>query len=151
MGLFENMDIASADDDPFGIADGWHPMRVTEMKTQEWKNKKQDNRDETALVIEYEVTDPESDYYERTISDFLAFPFASDSKLWDKDDKQRAARIKQRLAQLEIPEERMNDVEADDIVGTDVNVRVKNNGQYKNVVEVKVDNASDDGMNEFLS
>lgn len=129
MGLFDGLDVASAQDNPFDVAPGTYPAVVTKAEARPTKG-----GDKVGLNIEYTISDPDSEMHGRKVTEWKQIPQAS-GELTGKD-AQAASFLKQRLMNLGIPESRMNDIEGDDLIGIECVISVKKNGEYTNVTKV---------------
>lgn len=135
MGLFDDLDVASAADDPFKVADGWHPATLTKVEIK-------DTRDMTkkGLALEYEITGGENKG--STISEWKNYPRPADPKNPTADEKRDLAFIKARLLSLEVPETKMNSLNPEDIIGTEVYIKMTTKGEYQNITDLKVNDGS---------
>lgn len=131
MGLFDELDVAGAEDDPWAIPDNTYACVVTGAVA------KKDRNDNMGTTFRYKITD--GDLTGREISEYKRTPHKEDAEpLEGKARADAISYIKQRLGQLGIPEERMNDVDEDDLVGIECYVTVKNNKGYVNVRNVSL-------------
>jgi len=131
MSLFADLDIASASDNPFAVDPGTYNARVTNVTTG-----KTQKGDKFGMLIEYTVTD-EGPYQGNTVSEWKRIPRPDDAEPLDEAQKAKALSfLKQRLSNLGIPEARMNDVTADDLIGIDVVISVVEKDGYTNVKKV---------------
>lgn len=131
MGLFDGLDVASAADNPFEVDPGTYNALVTEVEVRPTK----DNT-KIGLNITYTIDDDESPMNGRKVNEWKQIPQPADPANPTADEARAASFLKQRLANLGIPEDRMNDVDADDLIGTECVVSVKKNGEYTNVTKV---------------
>lgn len=132
MGLFDELDIAGADDNPWLVPDNTYPAVVSNLEV------KKDRNDNMAMTFFYKIK--EGDYADREISEYKRMPHSSDKDKLEGAEKERAkSYIKMRLASLGIPEERMNEVEKDDLIGIDCYITVKNNKGYANINNVTLE------------
>lgn len=131
MGLFAELDIASATDNPFAIPDNTYPcvLESVEVKANEKGNH--------GLYLKFVIS--EGEHKGKKITEYKRIPHPDDAEVLDEADKKKARYyINQRLSTLGVPDERMNDVEPDDLVGTDCYVSTKQNGDFTNVRNVSV-------------
>lgn len=121
MGLFDELDIAGAADNPWVIPDNTYPAVVTDLEV------KPDKNENMAMIFHYKITDGEHTGFE--ITEYKRLPSSRDKTPRTEAEKAKdMSYIKQRLASLDIPESRMNDVTKEDIVGIEcyVSTRVRN-------------------------
>ena|SRR5947209_8689567 len=118
MGLFGNYD-AETIDETFGIPDGERDLTIT--SAEDTVSQKGNH----GLVLEF--TDEET---KETLETWQNIPDSGDP---DKDATS-AKWLKRLYRSLEIPEDRMNEVEPDDLIGIDVTATVytQQSGQYEN-------------------
>ena len=131
MGLFDELDVAGAADNPFAIPDDTYPAVVSDVVT------KKNAKGNMGMTVIYKVT--EGDYTGREISEYRRLPHPEDN---DKLDAAKAANslsyIKRTLGRLGIPEDRMNSVGKDDLVGIQCYVSTQMNGDFINVRDVSL-------------
>lgn len=121
MGLFDELDIASASDNPWVIPDNTYPAVVSDLEV---KANKDGNY---AMYFKYNVTEGEHKGFE--VSEYKRLPSSKDATPLSEAEKNKAmSYIKQRLASLGIPEARMNSVTKEDLVGIEcyISTQVKN-------------------------
>jgi hypothetical protein len=113
MGFLQDAGVAGMDaaELDFTVANGVYPAFISESKIDDFKGK-------TKWQITYKINDDESDYHGRTVSEW----FDLDPNL-PENRKQWLAR---RLASLQISPGEQEDLEPQDIIGTEVTVTVKN-------------------------
>jgi hypothetical protein len=133
MGLFGDLDVAAAADDPFAIDDGTYRGIVSECSVKE------SNAGKKGLSLVYTVTDEESPMAGRNASEWKTIP-SDDDDMSDSERARAASFLKQRLKSLGIPEDRMNDFEPEDAIDLEVLFTVKTNHKgdntYVNVTKV---------------
>lgn len=111
------------------LPDGTYPAYVFEVALKPGKS----NPNDRYLVITYKVAE-ESSYQGMTVQEWKsANPY---------DDNKKKGYLKARLMDFGVPESRLNDVNPQDLVGIKVNIRVVNNGSFRNVQSVENPNAS---------
>ena len=136
MGLFDELDIASAADNPWAIPDNTYPCVVSDLTVKENKS------GNMGMTFKYKVT--EGDHAGFEITEYKRLPSSKDSDQMSQADKSKAmAYIKQRLASLGIPEDRMNSVEAADLIGIECYVSTKMNDDFVNVRTVTLSRPAD--------
>ena len=135
--LFADLDIASASDNPFGVDDGTYKATLSAVKREEGKRG-------PGLVFEYTVQDDEK-FEGRKTSEWKNLPVTAANKQgeWEITSAQDAdtmkSWIKQRLASLGVPEERMNTTSPEDLIGTDVVITLTSKKGYQNITKLVVD------------
>lgn len=145
MGIFGDLDLASASDDPFSVNDGTYEAVVTKAEVRQNKNET-----DNFLVLEYTIED-DGNMSGRKVSEWKKIP-----KQGAEDFDRAASFLKQRLLSIGIPNERINSFEPDDALGADVVITVKTKDGYANVNKVatltdeQVDRIADGG-NAFSS
>ena len=134
MGLFGELDVASAEDNPWAVPANTYEATVYEVKVKEDKN------NHTGLAINYKISSGEHEG--KLVSEWKAIPIPDDPKNPTAEDKRAASYLKMRLASLGVPESRMNTVDPNDLQGTEVVIKVTVNGEFTNVgrVELRGDN-----------
>lgn len=129
MGLFDELDIAGAADDPWAIPDNVYPAVVSkvEVKTNADGN--------YGMYFTYTLNGGEFDG--RKVSEYKRLPHPKDATPLEPAAKETAkSYIKERLASLGIPEERMNSIDTDDLVAIECYIATKQNGKFTNVREI---------------
>lgn len=134
MGFFGDVDLASVDADAaLGLPDDTYEAEITKVESRVAKASGNTN-----LMITYGVTG--GDCKGEEVTEFLRIPESDDDS---RDALKARARIKNRLMDLNVPESRLNTVEPDDLVGTEVYVTTKRNGEYTNVRTVRFNDGAD--------
>lgn len=132
MSLFGDLDIASADDDPFAIPDNTYDCYLTDVKVAPTKN-----GDKTGMTLIYTIDD--GAHKGKQIQEWRRIPDAAHPQ---EDDERAKSYLKSRMLSLGVPENRINSVTADDLIGAHVHVTVKNSNGYTNVRKVALVPAS---------
>ncbi len=130
-GLFDGfgVDIAGADDDPFGLPDGDHKVVISDVVVKE------SSKGTTGLQITF--SDPATG---KSVSMWNTIPVKD-----DPNAERNASYLKMTLRNLGVPEDRMNSVRKEDLVGQDALIRVrpqKNNPDYKQISVLSPTSAS---------
>lgn len=150
--IFGDLDIASAANDPFAVADGTYEATLTKSSVEK------SNKGGKGLTFEYTIHDADDEAMDgRKISEWKTIPETNpDGSFTDPDTAPTfMSFIKQRLASLGVPESEMNTVQPEDLVGIEVILTVatktsKKDGQdYQNVTKLRLANEdeSSDGSN----
>lgn len=130
MGLFGDLDVASAEDNPWFVPANTYEMDVYKVELKPGKDDK-----DPGLLFTYKISSGEHEG--KQVTEFKRIP---QSQL-TKEDKDAASYLKMRLASLGVPESKMNSVEPEDLQGLAVIVTVKQNGEYTNVNKVELASA----------
>jgi len=126
MGIFGDLDVQAAADDPFAVDDGTYTGTVT--KSEVKKNK---DETKTFLVLEYTIED-DGPMGGRKASEWKNIP-----ETGDENADRSASFLKQRLLSLGVPPDRINSFEPEDALGVEVVFTVKNKDGYANVTKVE--------------
>jgi hypothetical protein len=104
MGLFDELDIAGAADNPWLIPDNTYPCVVSDLVV------KADKNGNMGMIFSYKVR--EGDHAGFELSEYKRLPSSKDATPLSEAEKNKAmSYIKMRLDSLGIPESRMNSVE----------------------------------------
>lgn len=143
MGLFGEVDAADVPENPFYVAPGTYECVLSEMS-------KVEKKDGTGfgLAIKWVIEDEDSEYKGQNVQDwFNIYPDITDDEVTPNIRKD-FARLRQRLTQMGLTTEQMNDLldEMDEYIGMRATVTVKetpdkNNPDivYTNIVKVEVE------------
>lgn len=129
MGLFGDLDVASAEDNPWLVPSNTYEADVFKVELKEKDDKK-------GLVFTYKISSGEHEG--KQVSEYKNIPTPVDPKNPTPEEKTAASYLKMRLASLGVPESRMNTVEPNDLQGLPVVITVKVNGEYTNVTRVEL-------------
>lgn len=133
MGIFGDLDVASASDNPFAIPDNTYECYLTEVAVRPTKD-----GSKVGLNLTYRIAS--GDKEDRRIKEWKHIPAGSDLTSTDSEVKAAAERalsfLKMRLKELGVPAEKMNDLQPDDLIGKHVNVSVKTIDGFVNVQRV---------------
>ena len=125
MGIFGDLDVQAAADDPFAVDDGTYNATISACEVKPTKDESK-----TGLILTYQITD-EGNMAGRKVSEWKQIP-----KPGDANADNAASWLKQRLLSIGIPADRINSFEPEDALGIDVVITVKNNNGYANVNKV---------------
>lgn len=141
MSLFKDLDVASAADDPFKVDDGTYLTTVTSCKIQETKDGKK------GLTFDFTIDDDAEHnaneaMHGRKISEWLTIPDTTDDGEFVDPEKGPIflSFIKRRLKSLGIPEDEMNTVDHEDLIGIQVVTTVKTKNDYQNITKMVLAN-----------
>lgn len=141
MSLFGDLDIQSAADDPFKVDNGTYPFTITKVKSGPTSK-----GDKLGLTLEYTITDEDSPMNGRKVSEWKHIPQPDDPQNPTAEEARAASFLKLRLADLGVPENQMNSLEIEDLLGLEGVMVVKNNGEYTNVTKVTTGDPTDYGI-----
>lgn len=127
MGLFGDLDVASAADNPWVVKDGTYGAIVEKVTVEENKDKTKTN-----LVLIYKITD-DGEMLGRTVREYKEIPKPADPNNLTEEESKQASYLKMRLSSLGVPESEMNNIQVDDLIGTDVVITVVNKNDFTNV------------------
>ena len=130
MGIFGDLDVASAADNPWAVPANTYEMNVYTAEV------KRDKNEALGLEIVYKISSGEHEG--KTVREWKTIPEPADAKNLTPDEQKAASYLKMRLLSLGIPESRMNGMNINDILGTEVVVKVTVNGEYTNVARVEL-------------
>ena len=131
MGLFDELDVAGAADNPFAIPDDTYECVVSDVIV------KKNAKGNMGMTIKYKVLGGQYDGSE--VSEYRRIPHPNDSdKLGQAEAERAKSFIKRSLSALGIPEDRMNSVTKEDLVGIRCYVSTQQNGDFTNVREVNL-------------
>jgi len=139
--LFGELDLSMAASDPFAIPDNSYVCFLTDMRVGPTKA-----GDKVGMTLIYTVD--EGAHEGKQISEWKMIPQPADPKSPSAEELRSMSFLKQRLLDLGVPSERINEVKPDDLIGSKVIVAVKNKNGYTNVTKLtKVDeNFSSDNV-----
>lgn len=130
-GMFGDLDVSQAQDDPFAVPDNSYVCYLTDVKVGPTKN-----GDKVGMTLEYTID--EGAHNGKKISEWKQIPQPADPKNPSDDDMRSMSFLKQRVLSLGVPESKVNSIGPDDLIGTKCVVAVKNKGGYTNVRNVTV-------------
>jgi len=128
-GMFGDLDMAQAQDDPFAVPDNSYVCYLTDVKVGPTKA-----GDKVGMTLEYTID--EGPHNGKKISEWKNIPQPEDPKNPTDDEMRSMSFIKQRMISLGVPAEKINSVTPDELVGTKCVVAVKNKNGYTNVRSV---------------
>jgi hypothetical protein len=136
MSLFTGLDLESAADDPFAIPDGAYDAVISEVKVGETRD-----GSKSGMTTVFKIVDGE--HKDKTASRWLLIPNVQDPQNPTPEEAKALSFLKSHLLACGVPAERVNDVTAEDLIGTDVTITVKNKDGYVNIRKVEVRQSSD--------
>lgn len=129
MSLFGDLDVASAEDNPWAVPANTYEMDLFKVEVKDKDGKK-------GLILTYKISAGE--HKDKTVSEYKAIPQPADPKNPTKEESDALSYLKMRLKSLGVPESRMNTVDINDLQGTACIVTVAINGEYTNVKKVEL-------------
>jgi hypothetical protein len=133
-GIFGELDVASAADDPFKVPANVYEATVTDVTVGPTKD-----GSKVGMTLIYTVTEDSADgeHVGKTVREWKAIPQPADPKKLSADDKRAMSFLKARLLDLGVPEDKVNVVEPADLIGKDVTIQVKEGkNDFMNVTKV---------------
>lgn len=134
-GFLADLGLDSVEADPNAIPDGKYAAYVYDAKIVAYK----DTSKGKALVLTYKIA-PGSIHSGKTVDEWK-----SCNKF---DDARSKGYLKQRILSLGVPENRMADLDPNDLKGTAVYITTKKNGEYTNARMVEVRDESTTAPNQ---
>lgn len=125
MGLFGDVDVSDVPEDPFHVDDGTYLSVLSEIATKQPK----DEAKNPGLAMKWTIIEDDSEFVGQNLNDWkVTYPNLTQDDL-TPDIKKDLARLKQRLSQIGVTEEDMDNWDnevAQSYVGTEAYVTVKN-------------------------
>lgn len=144
-GLFGDLDLASVSEDILNTPDGTYPAIVEKITASQSSVKVDERgRPQAGITLTFKINDPENEQHGQKVTHYQTVPQVPDGEEMTAAEKKNAAYLKRLLRNLGVPEERMNDVGSDELNGTDVYITTKRNGDFINVVSVKLQSEVDE-------
>lgn len=148
MGIFGELDVASAADDPWKVPANVYEATVTDVEVGPTKD-----GSKVGMTLIYTITADSADgeHVGKTVREWKAIPQPADPKNPSVDDKKAMSYLKARLMDLGIPSDRVNQVEPGDLIGKDVTIKVKEGkNDFMNVNRVTLkQNVASGGKKKF--
>ena len=129
MSLFGELDVESAEDNPFAIPDGVYDAAVFEVKVGPTKNK-----DKVGMTLVYKIT--EGPQTGKTVQEWKHVPQPADAKNPTEEEARALSYLKARMISLGVPAEKINTIQSDDLLGREVVITLVTKGEYQNVRKV---------------
>lgn len=129
VGMFGDLDIESAADDPFAVPDNTYEAFLTEVKVGRTKD-----GSKLGMTLVYTISNGE--HASKQVREWKNIPQPADPKNPDADESRALSFLKSRLLDLGIPSNRINSVQPDDLVGKEVTIAVVNRDGFVNVRKV---------------
>lgn len=128
MGIFGDLDVASAADNPWLVPANTYECTVYTAEV------KRDKNEILGLEIIYKISS--GDHEGKTVREWKVIPEPADPKNPTAEEAKATSYLKMRLLSFGVPESRMNSMNINDILGINVIVKVTLNGEYTNVSRV---------------
>lgn len=130
MGLFDELDVANAADNPFEIPNNTYEAVVSKVDV------KKNSKGNMGMTLTYTIQGG-TEFDGIQVTDYFRIPHADDADQLDEAGRKRSlSYLKRRLASLDVPESQMNSVSADDLIGLTCYITTKMNGDYINVTNL---------------
>lgn len=131
MGLLDGLSLKDAPSDPNAIPNSTYDAVVSNVELKEsGENSKKPGH--PYLVFTYRIQG--GDYANAEIQEWKS--------VHPDDDQRQKGFLKQRLLSLGIPEDRVDDVDADDLIGIDVKITTRMKDGFVNISKVVVDDGT---------
>lgn len=135
MSLFGELDVQSAEEIDYTVPDNTYPAFVFDVKVGMTKGNPTENKPKKlGMTLIYKIS--EGEYEGRQVQEWKQIPEPADPKNLTEDEKRSLSYLKTRVLSLGIPEERVNDVQPDDLIGREVVITLVSKGEYQNVRKV---------------
>lgn len=135
MSLFGELDVQSAEEIDYSIPDNTYPAFVFDVKVGRTKADPSKNKvSKLGMTIVYKIS--EGDYEGRQVQEWKQIPEPVDPKNLTEDEKKSLSYLKTRMLSLGVPENRVNSVGPDDLIGSEVVITLVSKGEYQNVRKV---------------
>lgn len=128
MGIFGDLDVASASDNPWLVPANTYEATVYTAEV------KRDKNEILGMEIIYKISS--GDHEGKTVREWKVIPEPADPKNLTPEENKATSYLKMRLRSFGIPESRMNSMNVNDILGLEVIIKVTVNGEYTNVSRV---------------
>ena len=129
MGIFGDLDLDTVASDPFKVEDGTYEADVTGATVGETAK-----GDKIGLTIKYTITDGDSPMFGRSITEWQHIPQPSGEPT--PQELRSASFLKSRLISLGVPENEMNSMQPEDLLGISVVVTVREKDGYTNITRL---------------
>jgi len=138
-GLFGDLDLASVSEDILNTPDGTYAALVEKISASQSSSKIDDRgKPQVGITVTFKIDDEDNEQHGQKVTHYQTVPQVPDGEEMTAAEKKNAAYLKRLLRNLGVPEERMNDIEPTDLNGTEVYITTKRNGDFINVVSVKL-------------
>ena len=135
MSLFGELDVQSAEEIDYSIPDNTYPAFVFDVKVGMTKGDPANNKPKKlGMTLIYKVS--EGQYEGRQVQEWKQIPQPADPKNLTEDEQKALSYLKTRMISLGIPENRVNDVTPEDLIGREVVITLVSKGEYQNVRKV---------------
>jgi hypothetical protein len=135
--LFADLDLESASDDPFAVAEGTWYATVTDF----YRKNPKDEAKRPGFLLEYtfdmseDEDDEQSEVEGDDISEWFTIPEKGDMS---KEARRQRSFLRRRMLSLGVPEAALSTVTREDLIDTKVVLTVTKNGEYTNVSKVSL-------------
>ena len=137
-GFLNDLGLSSANADPNFLPEGRYPAFISGLKIKDTQATK-DKPAGKALIITYKISPLDSENVGKTKTEFKTLPAVNpDGSYTDEVSVRNAAYLKQRLLSLGVPEDEMDTMSQEDLLGTPVWITMVQSGDYYNVRNVEL-------------
>jgi hypothetical protein len=130
MGIFGELDVEAAADDPFAVPNNTYRTILTDAKVGPTKA-----GDKIGMTLTWTIQS-EDEHNGKMITEWKHIPTPANPKELTDEEKRTTSFLKKRMLDLGIPPERINSITPDDLIGRECMVSVVNNNGYVNVKKV---------------
>jgi len=134
-GFLNDLGLSKARTDPNFLSEGKYPAIVSKL------NIKDTQKSGPALIITYKVTHDDPENGGKIKTEFKSLPKMKDDgsgEYADEDAVRNAAFLKQRLLSLGVPENELDNMTQESILGAPVWITVVQTGDYYNIRQVEL-------------
>lgn len=144
-GLFGDLDLNTVSEDILNTPDGTYSA-IVEKITASRSTSKVDERGkpQAGITVTFMINDEDNEQHGQKVTHYQTVPQVPNGGEMTAAEKKNAAYLKRLLRNLGVPEERMNEVGSEELNGTEVYITTKKNGDFINVVNVKLQSEADE-------
>jgi len=142
-GFLNDLGLSKAPTDPNFMPEGQYPAVVYKLNVKDVPAK--DTKPASkALIITYKIDPLDPEHQGKVKTEFKSLPTMDlqTGEYVDDESKKNASYLKLRLLSLGVPEDALDDMKQEDLLGTPVWIKIVQSGQFYNIREVKLREAS---------
>lgn len=142
--FLNDLKLSSANTDPNYLPEGKYPAFVSKLQIKDVPAKGEKPASK-ALIITYKVSHLDPENQNKVKTEFKSLPELNlDGTYKDEDSTRNAAYLKQRLLSLGVPEQELDNMKQEDLLGTPVWITMVPTGDYMNIrgVELREEESS---------
>jgi hypothetical protein len=153
-GFLNDLMLSATPEDPNNLPEGKYPAFVSKLEIKDILAKP-DKPASKALIITYKISHLDVENINKEKSEFkslpkvpVVLPNGEPNPEADADDKKNASFLKLRLLSLGVPEDQLDHMSQEDLLGTPVWITIVQSGTYKNIrnVELREEEAGPTGQ-----